>query len=192
MPVISFDPVSTQKWQIEFYFDIYRRSLVLQDELASQAFEDWNRKIDEEAQQYDEDQRDLFYEFHNEEHTAREYSKTIVMNSFFVGAYALYEHHRKRVKRRHSISKGDFMGSQLQQSPEWQEIEHYRKIRNRIMHNGGVIPDCVCATVYAKNKDITTDYLHPSTYALTRSFCDEALDNFEKCLLNAIDEFGSK
>ena len=60
------------------------------------------------------------------------------------------------------------------------------------MHNGGVIPDCVRAAAYAKNKDIETDYLLPGTYALTRSFCDEALDNFEKCLLSAIDEFGSE
>ena len=190
MPRVGFDSVLAHKWQIEFYFNLYRDSLASQEEFADQAFEDWKRKIEEEAQQYDEDSRVEFYEFHSDEYTSREYSKTIIMNSFFVGAYALYEHHRNRVIRRYSITKQRLSGSKLENSPEHKEIiKHYKRIRNRIMHRGGIIPPHAKDVEYAKGKSIVADYFPSGSYALTRQFCDDALDNFQECLLNAITEF---
>ena len=71
------------------------------------------QKIDEEAEQYDKESQAEYYEFHSEEYTSREYSKTIIMNSFFVGAYALYEDRRNRVIQRYSLNEKKLVGSQL-------------------------------------------------------------------------------
>ena len=191
MPLVGFDSVTAQKWQINFYFNLYRDSLSSQDEFADQALKNWMEQIDEEAKKYDKESQDEFYEFHSEEYHSREYSKTLIMNSFFVGAYALYEHRRNRVIRRYSLNAEQLETSQLVHSPEFVEIERYRVIRNSIMHDGGTIADCAEDTNYAENKSIVANYFPEGTYALTRHFCDEALDNFEQCLLKAITEFAS-
>ena len=175
---------SLLRWQIEFYFDLYRTFLASQDELASQALEDWKKRLDEEAQNFDEDMRGEFYDFHNEEHSSQEYSKVILMNSFFVASYALYEHHRKEIQTRYSVTKSDLEGSHLKNSSEWRAINHYK-----IMHEGGVIPECVGVVAFAERNRIKADYFPSGTYALTRRFCDEALDNFQRTLLIGLKEF---
>lgn len=192
MPLVGFDSITAQKWQIEFYFTLYRDSLSSQEELADQALKSWMEKIDEKAKQYNEESQAEFYEFHSEEYSSREYSKTIIMNSFFVGAYALYEHRRNRVIKRYSLDEEKLESSQLVNTPEWVEIECYRLIRNRIMHHGGTIPDCTEAIEYSEKKGIVANYFPEGTYALTRQFCDDVLDNFEQCLLKAITEFANK
>ena len=191
MPLVSFDSVTAQRWQVSFYFNLYRDSLASQEELADQALRDWMEKIEEEAKKYDEESQAEFYEFHSEEYHSREYSKTLIMNSFFVGSYALYEHRRNRVIRRYSLSDKKLERSQLVNSPEYLEIERYRVIRNRIMHHGGTIASCEKDAKYARSKGIEASYFPEGTYALTRQFCDEALGNFEQCLLKAITEFAS-
>ena len=186
MPKVNL--ASEHKWQIEFYFKIYRASLAQQEELADKAFRDWSKRLELEAQQYDGQEREAFYDFHSEEYTNRKYSRTILLNTFFVGAYALYEHHKDRIRSRYSISKERFTGSQLEESPEWKEVERYRRIRNSIMHDGWVIPQCEEALCYADEKGIIADF-SARRYGLTRTFCDEALDNFEHFLLSAVAEF---
>ena len=192
MPLVGFDSVIAQKWQINCFFNLYRDSLSSQEELADQALKSWTEKIDEEAKQYDEDSQTEFYDFHSDEYDSREYSKTLIMNSLFVGAYALYEHRRDRVIQRYSLNTEKLASSQLVNTLEWVAVERYRVIRNRIMHHGGTIPDCEEAKKYAKEKGIVANYFPEGTYTLTRQFCDEALDNFEECLLKAITEFANK
>ncbi len=191
MPLIRFNSITSQKWEVSFYFNLYRDSLSSQGEFADQALKKWTEKIDEEAKKYDEESRAEFYEFHNEEYHSLEYYKTLTMNSFFVGAYALYEHRRNRVIHRYSLNKKRLKNSQLVSSPEHMEIERYRVIRNKIMHCGGTVPECGEHADYAESKGIVASYFPSGTYALTRQFCDEALDNFEQYLLNAISEFAN-
>ena len=191
--VVPFETgwLSLLRWKIEFYFDLYRSFLESQDELADQAFEDWNKKLDEQAQEFDEDMRDEFYEIHSDEYTSQKYFKVILMNSFFVVSYALYEHHRKEIQARFSVTKSDFEGSDLKNSPEWRAVNHYKTIRHKIMHEGGVIPKCEEVAAFAKCKGIADDYFPSGTYTLTRGFCDEALDTFQGCLLIGLKEFSS-
>ena len=179
-------------WQVEFFFDLYRRFLASQHELASQAFEAWKRDFDEEAQKYGYHRQADFYEFYNEEYTSQEYSKVILMNSFFVSSYALYEHHRKKIQAHYSVTKSDLEGSDLKNSPEWKAVNHYKTIRDKIMHEGGIIPKCEEAVAFAECNGISSDYLSSSTYALTRRFCDEALDTFQRYLLMGLKEFSSQ
>ena len=189
MPIVDLGSPLAHKWQIGFYFDIYRDSLASQEEFADRAFDEWNRKLEEDALQYDEESRVEYLESFGDEYTSKEYSKTIIMNSFFVGAYALYEHHRNRIIRRYSITNQKLKGSKLKNSFEYKEIKNYQRIRNRIMHQGGTISTCAKEINYANRKSIVADYFLSGSYALTRQFCDEALDNFQQCLLNAITEF---
>ena len=192
MPLVGFDSVMAQKWQINFYFNLYRDSLSSQEELADQAIKNWMEKIDEEAKQYDQESQAEFFEFQSEEYNSREYSKTLIMNSFFVGAYALYEHRRNRIKQRYSLNKQQLATSQLVNAPEFVEVERYRVVRNRIMHHGGTIADCGEDKKYAEKKGIVANYFPEGTYALTRQFCDDALDNFEQCLMKAVIEFANE
>ena len=133
--------------------------------------------------------RDEFYEFHSEEYTSRKYFKVILVNSFFVASYALYEHHREEIRDRYCVTKSDLEGSELKNSPEWRAVNHYQTIRNMIMHEGGLIPECEEDIAFAESKGITADGFPSGSYALTRVFCDEALDTFERCLLLGLKEF---
>ena len=179
------------RWHVEFFFDLYRKSLATQDRLTTQALEDFQRALDEEAQKYDEDVRAEFYENQSEEYISHEYSKVIFMNSFFVASYALYDHHRDEILDRFRLAWGDFESSDLINSPEWQAISHYKQIRNRIVHDGADIPECDEAIALAECHGIAARYFPNGTYALTRRFCDEALDTFEKFLLMGVAEFSS-
>ena len=161
MPRVNLGSPSALKWQIGFYFDLYCDSLSSQVELADRAFEEWNRWIEEEARKYEEDLQAEFRESHSDEYTSRDYSKTIILNSFFVSAYALYEHHRNRVISRYSITKQRPKGSKLENSSGYKEIKHYKRIRNSIMHHGGAISNCSKETNYAYGKGIVADYFPP-------------------------------
>ena len=179
------------RWHVEFFFDLYRKSLATQDRLTTQALEDFQRALDEEAQKYDEDVRDEFYENYNEEYISQEYSIVILMNSFFVTSYALYEHHRNEIRDRLGVTKSDFEDSSLKKSPEWRAISHYKVIRDQIMHKGADIPVCDEAVAFAECRGIVARYFPIETYALTWRFCDEALATFEKFLLMGVEEFSS-
>ena len=66
---------------------------------------------------------------------------------------------------------------------EWEEVTRYRRLRNSIMHNDGVLPDNDPIAVYGKKKGIVSeDELTPSV-ELTREFCEEALTSYERFFL---------
>ena len=191
--VVRFETgwVGLLRWHVEFFFGLYRKSLATQDDLTTQALEDFKRELDEEAQKYDEHVRDEFYEYRSEEYTSQEYSIVILMNSFFVTSYALYEHHRNEIRDRFCVTKSDFEDSSLMNSSEWRAIRHYKVIRDQIMHEGATIPECDEIVAFAECKGIAARYFPTGTYALTRRFCDEALDTFEKFLLMGVEEFSN-
>ena len=192
MPVFDFSsPVFVEQWKVDFFFELYRRCLDLQDGLVEGSFREWQQQIVEEAQQWDEETQEQIYESNVDEYTSREFSQVLFMNSFFVVSYALYEHHRNRIQTAFSVSKlSELDGSTLLDTQEWVEIKNYKQIRDKIMHEGGIIPECEEASSYAESKGITGDGSPPRTYALTRQFCDEALRNFKRFLLNAVTELG--
>lgn len=189
MPRFTMNPTSIAKWRIEFFFDIYRRCLAMQNELVEDSFREWQERIDEEARQYDPEARETFYDYHSDEYTAREHAKVILMNAIFVASYALYEHHRKQVEDIFSVSSlKDPRISALLSTPEWEEIKTYKTIRNNIMHDGGKIPKCNQAIEYAERKGIRDDYLSYGRYAATHQFCDESINTYQHFLMRAIAE----
>ena len=191
MPRFNMSPASIAKWRIEFFFDIYRRCIALQDELVEDSFQEWQERIDEEAQRYDPETREIFYDYHADEYTAREHAKGFFMNAIFVASYALYEHHRKRVEDIFSVTGlNDPRISALLSTPEWEEIKTCKTIRDKIMHEGGKLPDCTQAVEYAERKGIRGDHLSGDGYVITHQFCEESLNNYQRFLLKAIAELG--
>lgn len=179
------------QWEIQFYFNLYREFLDSQDRLADEEFQSWKQKMAEEARQFDEDSQHDFIDYYVEERDSKQFYKVVLMNSFFVASYALYEHRRGLILSRYPMSKSEFEGSPLAKSDEWKEIERYKTIRDKIMHEGSVIPNCKEAAGYAEKRNISGDSFRDGRYALNRKFCDEALNTFEKFLLNALVELSA-
>ena len=66
---------------------------------------------------------------------------------------------------------------------EWREINRYGVIRNKIMHEGGVVPTTGDAADYARNKGIVSYSRSKPSYALNREFCEKAIVNFERFIV---------
>ena len=178
-----------ERWDIQFYFRLYREILDLQERHADEEFQNWERKMADEFRRVDEDMQQDLIDHYVEEYDSKQFFKVILMNSFFVASYALYEHRRELIVDKYCVSKSDFKNSALMTSSEWQEIKHYKTIRNKIIHEGGVIRNRKDAVDYAEKKGIAGDSLRNGRYALKRQFCDEALNTFERFLLKGLVEF---
>ena len=71
-------------------------------------------------------------------------------------------------------------------TPEWASIKEYQAIRNRITHSGGYVLPSWKLLNSAKAKGIVVSNLDEHRLELTKGFCNEALDNFQKFMLGAI------
>lgn len=163
----------SHKWQL------HGRFLDLVEPHLETTLQDWEQAIEQQAQQIDdEDERAEFYEFHSDEYHERMEFKVILMNSFFSASFALFENQLLRICRSAQRSSGSpFSVRDLASSSptdraktyllrlgvafpadtaEWQEITRYREIRNKIVHEGGVLPPAGDITDFAKTKRIST------------------------------------
>ena len=122
---------------------------------------------------------------------------TIVFNSFFAASFALFEHTLFRICHqvqrdascRVSVSGRDRISSAKKylvrfgiefpsHRPEWGEMKLYREIRNKIMHEGATLPvGNRPLSAYAKEKRIISWWGEHQQLELTRTFCEEALEN---------------
>ena len=127
------------------------------------------------------------------------------MNSFFLASFALFENQLMRICRRAQRNCGNSSSVKDLRSPsptdrakkylrklgvefpaetsEWQEITKYREIRNKIAHEGGVLPLQGHIADFAKSKQIVTAWGGNLNLELTRPFCDDALSRFRRFLL---------
>ena len=64
------------------------------------------------------------------------------------------------------------------QDSDWQVINNYAGIRNKLMHAGGLLSEGGELTEYALRKQIVSDR-NGRELVLTRSFCEEAVNNLE-------------
>ena len=145
-------------------------------------------------------------EFNNiyveEQQEMREY-RVLLMNSFFVASFALFENQMRRIcdyLHRHQSSPnavgkfrvnirsaGEYMAKFdipfPGDEPEWCRIDKYRKIRNRIVHASGyVLPQWENRT-FAFNEGIVGDSGSEHRLELTRPFCEKAAKDFECFML---------
>ena len=191
---------------ISHRWELQGRFLDLVEPHLDNTLRDWEQAIERQAQQIDdEDVRDEFYEFHSDEYHERLGFRGILMNSFFSASFALFENQLMRicrsaqrnygspfsVKDLGSSSPPDRAKTYLQKlgvlfpvdTAEWREITKYREIRNKIIHEGGDLPLEGHVTDFAKAKQIVSTWGGSPNLELTRPFCDEALGNLRRFLL---------
>ncbi len=195
-----------ERFLISHRWELHSRFLDLVEPHLEDTLRDWEQTIEQQAQQIDdEDARDEFYEFHSDEYHERLEFRGILMNSFFSASFALFENQLMRICRSAqrkcgspfsvrdlgSSSPTDRAKTYLQklgvpfpaETAEWQEITKYREIRNTIMHEGGDLPLEGHVTDFAKAKQIVSTQGGRPNLELTRPFCEDALGNLRRFLL---------
>ena len=161
------------------------------------------------SQQLEERQKDEFHDFYFGELHVMQQHEALLMNSFFVASFSLLEFQLTRLcnriqKRLQSpFSVDDLKGSNAitdraklyttkldipfpKDTPEWASIKEYQDIRNKITHNGGYVVLNWRRLDSAKIKGIVASNWDEHRLELTKEFCNEALDNFQKFMLEAI------
>ena len=130
--------------------------------------------------------------------------KNILFNSFFAASFALFEHKLRNICERAQTAMGSpFSMEDIRSGPvldraktyltklgvdfpaqdsDWQVIRYYAEIRNKLMHEGGLLPESGSLTEYALSKQIVSGW-NGRELLLTRPFCEEAVNNFEGFLL---------
>ena len=81
------------------------------------------------------------------------------------------------------------------QDSGWQEITNYRKLRNKIMHDGAVLSNKKGLLKYAETRDIASSWGGRVMVGITRPFCEEAIGNLTQFLLKlyrAYDNWSQK
>ena len=207
MRIQSISQSYIERMMISGTWELYRRFLDLVESHLETKWQDLLREIEQQAQQIDaKRRRDEFYEFHVvEEHLDHQELRAILTHSFFVASFALFENRLLKIcksaqqKSGNPISVGDLgtrsptdraktyltkLGIHFPaNTPEWVEINNYRKIRNRIVHQGGILPPTDEVTQFAKAKQVVSSEWGGIRLLLTRQFCDEAVSSFEHFLL---------
>ena len=199
--------LSEAEWFLRSYrWELHSRFLDLVEPHLESTLRDWEHVIEQQAQEIDdEDARDEFYEFHSDEYHERLEFKSIMMNSFFSASFALFENQLIGICQSVQRDSGSpFSVKDLGSSSptnraktylhklgvlfptdgsEWQDITSYREIRNKIMHEGGELPLHGHVTDFAKAKQIVSPRAGSPKLELTRPFCDVALGNMRRFLL---------
>ncbi len=183
--------------------------LKITEEYLQKAKNDFETHIQEQAKRLSTadlppEELDEINEFYQEKHwDCAETFPRIFRSSFFVAAYSLLEHKMAIICRQLKkdkqipISWSDLKGDALDQfklycktaslelsynSKTWQEVQHYSRVRNCIVHNRGLIEEFRQEKelhAYASRKNIVEDSLvglsiraRPQI-ALTEQFCKE-------------------
>ena len=197
--------------EISHDFDLHSRFLNSFEPQAEAIASEWIKAKIKEFHQIDLAEEEFFGDYYFEELRIQERFKAILMNTFFAGAYALFEYHLiqicKLAKQRHNspfslqdlgrpslenvqkyLKKLD--GIFLTNTVEWPRIKKYRYIRNKIMHSGGYIVGQVGQNSdfdnFAEKQGIIShELISGPSLELTPEFCRTALDDFERLLIEA-------
>lgn len=181
----------------------HRQFLELLEPDLDEVVHDWRQELDRQARQIeDKEQRDEFYHFYSDDYHDMRRHSVILMNSFFLASFALFEYHLTwlcdHAQQRHDspFSVNDLKYDLAQRvksyltkldirfpndAPEWPEINRYKKIRNKIIHESGYVSCSWESYSYAESNGIVDT--RTEQLALTRSFCEKALNDFERFLL---------
>lgn len=206
----------TESWLIQYEWRIYRRFLDSLEGHVSGALRDLDQILEQES---DEDQREFLRELNEDYYTDYLQFKDILLNSSFTASYALFERHltrlcqRAKLRRKTPFSVNDLKGSPKERgkayltklgiafpsnTPEWNAINRYAAIRNKLVHEGGVVEKEWSHFDYAKARgiiepsEIPPDSKEPPRYIkVTRPFCDEACSDFKNFLLKVYEAIHS-
>ena len=196
------------RFEVEYDFQLYRYFLDSFEPQIDEMQRVWLAGVQEDAEQI-EDPEDLaeFWQYISETDNDRAEFKGILMNSFFAGSFALFEHHLNEIcdfagrRRNIPFTARDLRGGTLEKpkkylkkvegifpddSTEWERITFYNQVRNKIMHERGSISSEDGIYERAKECEIVTDArLSGEFLELTPEFCKSALDDFQQFLVEA-------
>lgn len=204
--VFEVDWDEAEETIISYEWDLQSRYLNLLEPYLADTLRDWMQAIEQKAQQIDDEgERDEFYDFYSDEYHEHLELGGILMNSFFQASFALFENQLMRICRKAQQNCGSpfsvrDLGSSSPterakiylrklgvefpaETPEWHEITNYRKIRNVITHEGGILPPQGQIKVFAKAKRIVNPSGGNTNLKLTRPFCNGAIKTFRRFML---------
>ena len=181
-------------------FDVHRDLLGLLDPQLNSLLRERKEVLEEVMNSTEEAvEAELAGLLYDEEERGEQF-KGILFNSFFLASFALFEHKLQTICRRAQAAMGspfsvDDLGRSAvldrskkyltklgvdfpAQDSDWKEIRNYADIRNRLMHEGGNLPKNGNLTAYAVSRQIVSEW-NERELVLTRSFCEEAVNNLE-------------
>ena len=202
--------------------DAYRRLLEKVDGNLAEELALLGQQVEKVAGQAENDDtlRD-YQDYLVEEYQEGEELKSIFLNSFFAGSFALFEHELVRIceqarsyaktlfsvketgGRNYMDSAKDYLKKHGVDFPaatqEWSNTKNYQQIRNKIMHQGGVLEENDGISSYANDKGILiTTCLGKDKdgkdkklleVKLTKAFCERALRDMGRVLQDANDAY---
>jgi len=205
-------------------FDELEEYLKITEEYLQKAEKDFDIRVEEQVKKLSSadipsEELDEINEFYGEKHW--DYAETfprILRSSFFVSAYSLLEHKMVTIcgwlkkDKQIPVSWNDSKGNTLDQfkhyckradlgltyDDNWKEINEYRRIRNCIVHNRGLIKGSreeKELRAYAESKDIIDDTLigvsirWQAQIALTEGFCKEVTKTIWAFLKKVLDAY---
>ena len=191
-------------WLID-EFGVHRDLLDLLDPQLDTLLQERKEVLKEAAKSTEAEavQDELYSLLYDEENRGEQF-KNILFNSFFAASFALFEHKLRKICQRAQTAMGspfsieDMRSRSILQSAktyltrlgvnfpardsDWQVIRNYGEIRNKLMHEGGLLSESGELTAYALSKQIVSGR-NGRELVLTRSFCEEVVNNLEGFVL---------
>lgn len=193
--------------------------LKITEEYLQKAKTDFETWFDEKTKGFTPKERDEFYELYGADYW--QYAETfprILRNSFLISACSLLEYKMAIIcewlkkDKQIPISWSDLRGDTPDQFKNycklarlefpfndrlWQEINNYRRIRNCIVHNRGLIKefqdkDKKGFISYLTKKGIISQDTNDQEIALTEQFCREVVKTIEVFLNKVIEAHDSQ
>ena len=213
MPSISFDH---EEFVVDYQMNLIQRYLDHLEPLFEEEFLQWDNAVEERAQNIsDETNRQEFYDYMSEDYIDRVAFRYILLNSFFAASFATFEHRlyqlcyramkylqpsssvkdlRKELRKVSQIDKAVKYLKDLgilfpTETDLWKNMERYRELRNRIMHEGGRIRPGEELRPYAEKHGIISPDDPFLEIRLTKDFCNQAVDSMRELLLEAIERY---
>lgn len=189
--------------ELKKYLDITEKYL----QKAKAEFEAWS---DERVKELPAEQRQEFYDFYYDEYWQyAEKFPRILRNSFLVATISLLEYELNvicnRLKKKHDIriNLSDLKGDTLERTRKycqnaglelpdnnttWQDIKHYYKVRNCIVHTNGLVmelqhKDRKELIPYLNSRRIISQDTIKQEIALTKQFCEEVIETIQTFLV---------
>lgn len=202
--IISKQVGTFQHLFITHEWKLHRDFLEVMESQLREFLEKWQGDLNQTASEIDDEyERYDFYDIYFEDQQVMREYEALLMNSFFVASFALFENQLRRIcdylyRRQPSPNAvGKFHGNVPSagkymakfdipfpsDEPEWSRIDKYRKIRNKVVHSGGyVFPNWDIFT-FADGEGIVGGSGSEQKLELTRPFCEQAVLDFESFML---------
>ena len=190
---------------MEHRWELYSRFLSLMEPHIEETIKIWEEEFGQKLEVIEDSRiRDDFLSIHVDEIHELFELRAILMNSFFSASYALFEHQLVEICETAKeyagspFSVDDLKHSPLDRvkqyltnlgvdlpvdTPEWRQVKMYQEIRNKLMHEGGIISSRWDHFRHCKDIGIIEEDSAPRL-VLTQTFCDEALNDFKNFLID--------